>query len=148
MRFHSGGVESLSVTPSSSLNHPEQSEGRIANCYSLKDWMQLVNFSAAGMERLRVLEKSRREAQRGGVSSMGHWKAPGGHLGWRAGISSQHKPTMCQPILIIKRFLANNILVGSLWGLFAKDSITKALWYVVTRGWIKTSKLIFIGEWR
>lgn len=31
-----------------------------------------MNFSAAAIERLKVLEKSRREAQRGGVSSMGH----------------------------------------------------------------------------
>ena len=64
MRFHSRIDETLSITPRSSLNHPERSEGRIANCYSLKVWMQPVNFSAAGIERLKVLEESRREMQR------------------------------------------------------------------------------------
>ena len=120
MRFHRGVDESLSEA----LNVPERSDGRIANSYSSKIWMQLENFSAAGIKRLKVLEKSRREVQCIGVSSTGHWKASSGHLLWLAKISSEHKPTMCQPILTIKMFPANNILVGSLWDLFAKESIT------------------------
>lgn len=104
-----------------------------------------MNFSAAVNKSLKVLEESRKEAQCGSVSSTGHWNAPDGHLLWLAGTSSQHKPTMYQPILIIKRFSANNILTGSLRGLFCKGEHYRVLWYVFTRGRIKTSKLIFTG---
>lgn len=111
MRFHSEVDENLSVTPNSSLNHPERSEGRIANCYSLKVWMHPVSFSV-DIKKLKVLKESRKDVQHGGVSSVGHWEAPGGHLLLLAGISSQNKLTVCQTILIIRRFPPNNILSG------------------------------------
>lgn len=71
MRFHSRVNVSLSLTPKGSLNHPESSESRMANCYTLKAWTQPVNFSAVGTERLKVLKESRKEVQCCGVSSMG-----------------------------------------------------------------------------
>lgn len=84
--------------------------------------MQLVNFSTVATEGLKVLEESRKEGQDISVSSIGHQKLPNGHLLWLAGISNQHKPTMYQPILRIRRLLANNNLAGSFQGLFAKKT--------------------------
>lgn len=84
--------------------------------------MQLVNFSTAAIDGLKVLEESRKERQHSSVRSMGHQKVPNGHLLWLAGISNPHKPTMYHPILIIKRLLANNILAGSFQGLFVKKT--------------------------
>lgn len=84
--------------------------------------MQLVNFSTVATEGLQVLEESRKEGQDSSVSSIGHQKVPNSHLLWLAGISNQHKSTMYQPILIIKRLLANNILAGSFQGLLVKKA--------------------------
>lgn len=84
--------------------------------------MQPVNFSTVAIERLKVLEESRKQEQHNSVRSIGHQKVPRGHLLWLAGISNQHKPTMYQTTLIIKTFLANNILASSFQGLYAKKT--------------------------